>query len=172
MDFVGRPGLLITSHPDVADASVIGVPDPKWQERPLAVVVVKDGHTVTPDQLREFLTGKVAKWWLPERWTFVDAVPRTSVGKYDKRALRAQYADGMLEVIQISAQPVDLFLLTGPDPTGVSSARRICESSRRRLLDQRISAVHADLLPRRVGAFHRVQIRLSRLRGLAGAADR
>ena len=93
--------LLIGSHPDVADASVIGVPDPKWQERPLAVVVVKDGHAVTPEQLREFLSGKVAKWWLPERWTFVGAVPRTSVGKYDKRALRAQYADGMLDVIQV-----------------------------------------------------------------------
>ena len=93
--------LLIASHPDVADATVIGIPDPKWQERPLAVVVVKEGHQVTPEKLRAFLSGKVAKWWLPERWAFTDAVPRTSVGKYDKRALREQYAKGALNVTGI-----------------------------------------------------------------------
>lgn len=90
----------IASHPDVAEASVIGVPDPRWQERPLGVVVVKDGHQVTALDLREFLADKVARWWVPERWSFVDAVPRTSVGKYDKRALRALYTAGALEVIQ------------------------------------------------------------------------
>ena len=95
--------LLIASHPDVTDASVIGVPDQKWQERPLAVVVVADGHEVTPRQLRDFLSDKVARWWLPERWSFVDAVPLTSVGKYDKRALRARYATGQLDVIEVKA---------------------------------------------------------------------
>jgi fatty-acyl-CoA synthase len=92
---------LIATHPGVADAAVIGVPDQRWQERPLAVVVLKKGHTVTPDELRAFLSGKVARWWLPERWTFVDAVPLTSVGKYDKRSLRARYADGALTVLHV-----------------------------------------------------------------------
>ncbi|VEG52652.1 medium chain fatty-acid-CoA ligase FadD14 [Mycolicibacterium aurum] len=93
--------LLIASHPDVAEASVIGVPDDRWQERPLAVVVIKENHTVTPEQLREFLSDKVAKWWLPERWTFVEAVPRTSVGKFDKRALRSQHAEGAFQVLEV-----------------------------------------------------------------------
>jgi fatty-acyl-CoA synthase len=93
--------LLIAGHPDVAAAVVIGVPDQKWQERPLAAVVVKEGHAVTPEQLRAFLSDKVAKWWLPERWTFVDTVPLTSVGKFDKKALRAQHADGVLDVFEI-----------------------------------------------------------------------
>jgi fatty-acyl-CoA synthase len=93
--------LLIASHPDVADATVIGVPDDKWQERPLAAVVVKGGREVTPEQLQAFLSDKVAKWWLPERWTFVDEVPRTSVGKYDKKVLRARHADGQLTVVEV-----------------------------------------------------------------------
>jgi acyl-CoA synthetase (AMP-forming)/AMP-acid ligase II len=93
--------VLLSSHPDVAEASVVGVSDPKWQERPLAAVVVKEGHKVTPEQLCEFLQDKVASWWVPERWAFIDAVPRTSVGKFDKRALRASYAQGDLEVIEI-----------------------------------------------------------------------
>lgn len=77
------------------------MPDDRWQERPLAVVVVKENHTVTPEQLREFLSDKVAKWWLPERWTFVEAVPRTSVGKFDKRALRSQHAEGAFQVLEV-----------------------------------------------------------------------
>ena len=93
--------LLIGSHPDVAEASVVGVPDPKWQERPLAVVVVREGHHVTAEELREYLLDKVAKWWLPERWTFVDVVPKTSVGKFDKRALRAMYAGRQLKVVEV-----------------------------------------------------------------------
>ena len=93
--------VLISGHPDVAEASVVGVSDPKWQERPLAAVVVKEGHKVTPAQLCEFLKDKVADWWVPERWTFIGAVPRTSVGKFDKRALRASYAQGELDVIEV-----------------------------------------------------------------------
>ncbi|MCR1784966.1 long-chain fatty acid--CoA ligase [Nocardioides carbamazepini] len=92
--------LLIASHPDVLEAAVIGVPDERWQERPLAAVVVKEGHEVTPAQLRDFLADKVAKWWLPERWTFIDQVPRTSVGKFDKKVLRAQHSDGGLDVVE------------------------------------------------------------------------
>ena len=93
---------LLAAHPAVLEAAVIGVPDEKWQERPLAAVVVKQGQTVTPDDLQAFLQGKVARWWLPERWSFIEQVPRTSVGKYDKKVLRSRYADGALEVETVS----------------------------------------------------------------------
>jgi fatty-acyl-CoA synthase len=84
----------------VLEASVVGVPDERWQERPLAVVVLQEGAAATPKQLREFLADKVVRWWLPERWTFIDQVPRTSVGKYDKKTIRARHADGDYEVLE------------------------------------------------------------------------
>ena len=93
--------LLLAGHPAVLEATVIGVPDEKWQERPLAVIVTREGAEVTPSQLRDFLDGKVAKWWLPERWCFVPEVPKTSVGKFDKKVLRAQHAAGVLTVVDI-----------------------------------------------------------------------
>ena len=93
--------LLLAGHPDVLEASVIGVPDEKWQERPLAVIVVRDGREPTPAHLRDFLVGKVAKWWLPERWCFVSEVPKTSVGKFDKKRLRSLHAEGELAVVEI-----------------------------------------------------------------------
>ncbi|WP_295700686.1 long-chain fatty acid--CoA ligase [Lapillicoccus sp.] len=92
----------IMAHPDVLEASVIGVPDPKWDERPLASVVLNEGATVTADELRDFISGKVAKWQLPERWAFIDEVPKTSVGKFDKKVLRKRYADGELDVKQLT----------------------------------------------------------------------
>ena len=88
----------LMAHPAVAEASVVGVPDDKWGERPLATVVVRDGATVTVEELREHLAAKVATWQLPERWAFVDEVPKTSVGKFDKKVIRRQYADGALDV--------------------------------------------------------------------------
>jgi fatty-acyl-CoA synthase len=88
----------VMSHPAVAEAAVIGVPDEKWDERPLVAVVLREGHTVTAAELREFLADKVAKWQLPEHWTFIDEVPKTSVGKFDKKRLRASHADGKLDV--------------------------------------------------------------------------
>lgn len=91
----------LMAHPDVLEAAVVGVPDDRWQERPLASVVVREGATVTPEQLREFLTGRVAKWQVPERWTFIEEVPKTSVGKFDKKVLRRRYADGELEVSRV-----------------------------------------------------------------------
>jgi len=91
--------LLIAAHPDVVEAAVIGVPDARWQERPLAAVVVKEGREVTPEELRVFLSTKVAKWWIPDRWTFIPQVPRTSVGKFDKKILRADFAAGSMTVI-------------------------------------------------------------------------
>ncbi|WP_243790251.1 long-chain fatty acid--CoA ligase [Saccharopolyspora gloriosae] len=86
----------LVSHPAVAEAMVVGVPDPKWDERPLAAVVLHEGAQVDVAELRAFLTDRVAKWQLPEHWTFIDEAPKTSVGKYDKKRLRKQHADGEL----------------------------------------------------------------------------
>ncbi|HEY1572226.1 MAG TPA: fatty acid--CoA ligase [Pseudonocardiaceae bacterium] len=91
----------VMAHPAVAEAAVIGVPDPKWDERPLVAVVLREGAEVTPDELREFLDGKVAHWQVPENWTFIAEVPKTSVGKFDKKRLRSQHADGQLAVHHI-----------------------------------------------------------------------
>ena len=91
----------LMGHPAVREAAVVAVPDPRWEERPLACVVLAEGASATPQELREHLGQHVAKWQLPERWTVIDAVPKTSVGKFDKKVLRKQYADGALEVTQI-----------------------------------------------------------------------
>ncbi|WP_067666814.1 long-chain fatty acid--CoA ligase [Nocardia miyunensis] len=88
-------------HPAVAEASVVGVPDEKWDERPLVAIVLKDGATAEPAELQGFLADKFAKWQLPEHWTFIDEIPKTSVGKFDKKRLRARYADGDLEVVTL-----------------------------------------------------------------------
>jgi len=88
----------LMAHPDVVEASVVGVPDEKWGERPLATVVLREGSTATLAELRDFLGERVAKWQVPERWAIVDEVPKTSVGKFDKKTLRRQYADGALVV--------------------------------------------------------------------------
>nr|WP_202502318.1 long-chain fatty acid--CoA ligase [Streptomyces sp. SID5785] len=91
----------LMSHPDVAEAAVVAVPDEKWGERPLATVVLKEGATADFETLRTFLAEKVAKWQLPERWSIVPTVPKTSVGKFDKKVLRKQYADGDLDVTRL-----------------------------------------------------------------------
>ncbi|HET8614138.1 MAG TPA: long-chain fatty acid--CoA ligase [Actinomycetales bacterium] len=88
----------LMAHPKVKEASVVGVPDEKWGERPLATVVVLEGQSVTADELRDFLSDRVAHWQLPERWAFIDEVPKTSVGKFDKKVLRRRFADGELVV--------------------------------------------------------------------------
>jgi fatty-acyl-CoA synthase len=82
-----------TGHPAVAEAAVIGVPHPKWQERPLLLAVVRRGHTVTRDELIDYLSGEVAKWWLPNDVVFVDELPHTATGKLLKMKLREQYRD-------------------------------------------------------------------------------
>ncbi|MBV1939868.1 long-chain fatty acid--CoA ligase [Streptomyces sp. BV286] len=93
----------LMAHPDVAEAAVVAVPDDKWGERPLATVVLKEGASADFNDLRSFLAGegKIAKWQLPERWTIIETVPKTSVGKFDKKVLRRQYAAGELDVTQI-----------------------------------------------------------------------
>jgi fatty-acyl-CoA synthase len=87
---------LLAGSPAVLEAAVIGIPDEKWTERPLAVVVLRGD--ATPEQLADYLQGKVATWQIPENWTFIDEVPKTSVGKFDKKVLRARYAAGELDV--------------------------------------------------------------------------
>jgi fatty-acyl-CoA synthase len=97
---------LIMAHPAVAEAAVIGVPDEKWGERPLAAVVLQpDADPVTPDELRAYLGDRIPRWQLPERWCFIDEVPKTSVGKFKKTTLRDQYAAGTLEVTQLGTLP-------------------------------------------------------------------
>jgi fatty-acyl-CoA synthase len=90
----------LIGHPDVLEAAVVGVPDDRWQERPLAVVVLGDGASANAGELRKFLSDKVVRWWLPERWAFADEIPRTSVGKYDKKAIRSRYADNGYQVFE------------------------------------------------------------------------
>jgi fatty-acyl-CoA synthase len=86
----------IMAHPAVAEAAVIGVPHPKWSERPLACVVVAPDAELTAEELIEFLDGRVAKWWLPDDVVFIDEVPKTSVGKFSKKDLRDRFADHVL----------------------------------------------------------------------------
>jgi fatty-acyl-CoA synthase len=89
---------ILMGHPDVVEAGVIGVPDPRWDERPLACVVRKEGSDVDAPTLAAFVGAHVAKWQIPERWSFIDEVPKTSVGKFDKKVLRARHEQGDLEV--------------------------------------------------------------------------
>ena len=88
----------VMAHPDVFEAAVIAVPDPKWSERPLVAVVPKPGRTPSPSDLVDFLAGRVPRWWLPDQWTFITEIPKTSVGKFDKKLMRAAFADGDYEV--------------------------------------------------------------------------
>jgi fatty-acyl-CoA synthase len=83
----------IMAHPKVAEAAVIAVSHPKWQERPLACVVVREGETLGRDEVIEFLQGRVASWWVPDDVVFIDEVPKTSVGKFSKKDLRDRFAD-------------------------------------------------------------------------------
>lgn len=83
----------LMAHPSVMEAAVIAKPDPKWGERPLAVVVAKQGESLTGEILRDFLKTRVAKWWIPDAFEFVTEIPKTSVGKLNKMALRERFAD-------------------------------------------------------------------------------
>jgi fatty-acyl-CoA synthase len=87
----------LMSHPDVMEAAVIAKPDERWTERPLACVVCCEGVSLTPEELHAHLEPLVAKWWLPDGYAFIEAVPKTSVGKFDKKVLRAQLAEGTLD---------------------------------------------------------------------------
>ncbi|MFF4950543.1 long-chain fatty acid--CoA ligase [Streptomyces chattanoogensis] len=91
----------LMAHPGVAEAAVVAVPDEKWGERPLATVVLTDGSAITYEELQAFLGERIARWQLPERWAVIPSVPKTSVGKFDKKVLRRQYADGELKVTRL-----------------------------------------------------------------------
>jgi fatty-acyl-CoA synthase len=83
----------LMGHPKVAEAAVVAVPHPKWDERPLAVVVLKPGQSATKDELLQFIEPHFAKWWLPDAVEFASEIPRTSAGKFKKSVLREQYRD-------------------------------------------------------------------------------
>jgi fatty-acyl-CoA synthase len=88
----------IMAHPKVLEASVIAVHHPKWQERPLAVVVPQPQYQgqLTKEEIMEFLRPRIAKWWLPDDVVFIETIPKTSVGKFDKKALREMFKDYQL----------------------------------------------------------------------------
>jgi fatty-acyl-CoA synthase len=87
----------LMGHPEVAEAAVIAVPDPKWAERPLAVVVRKPGSEVGEAELVASIAGRFPKWWLPDRVEFVDELPKTATGKFSKRTLRERFVGGVQE---------------------------------------------------------------------------
>jgi fatty-acyl-CoA synthase len=89
----------LMAHEAIEEAAVIARPDEKWSERPLACVVVAEGSELTPEELRQHLSSRVAKWWIPETFAFIEEVPKTSVGKFDKKVLRQRLKDGELEQV-------------------------------------------------------------------------
>ena len=90
----------LMAHPQVSEAAVIGVPDDKWGERPLACVVLLPGSSVTAEDLRGFLGERVPRWQLPEQWSFITEVPKTGVGKFAKTRIREAHARGDYEIIE------------------------------------------------------------------------
>ncbi len=106
----------LMSHDDVVEAAVIAKPDERWSERPLCCVVLNDGASTTAEQLVEHLRGRVAKWWLPDEFAFVSEIPKTSVGKFDKKVLRGRLSEGTLERrVRVSQEQ--------PSPSTASRAR-------------------------------------------------
>jgi fatty-acyl-CoA synthase len=95
----------LMSHPKVVEAAVVAVPDEKWSERPLATVVLAQGEQVSAAELRAHLGASFPAWQLPERWSFIAEVPKTSVGKFDKKVLRQRYANGDLDVLHTPRSP-------------------------------------------------------------------
>ena len=91
---------LAVGHPKVAEAAVIGVMHPKWDERPLLVIVLKKGESATKEDILGFMQGKVAKWWMPDDVVFVEEIPHTATGKIQKLTLRQQFKDYRLPGVQ------------------------------------------------------------------------
>jgi fatty-acyl-CoA synthase len=91
----------LMAHPDVLEAAVIGVPDDRWGERPFACVVIREGTDLPAEHLRDHLAASVPRWQLPERWAYIDEVPKTSVGKFSKRLMREAYSQGEYKVIKL-----------------------------------------------------------------------
>jgi fatty-acyl-CoA synthase len=91
---------LAVGHPKVAEAAAIGVAHPKWDERPLLVIVLKKGETTTKEDILAFMQGKIAKWWMPDDVVFVQEIPHTATGKIQKMTLRKQFKDYRLPNVQ------------------------------------------------------------------------
>jgi fatty-acyl-CoA synthase len=87
----------IMAHPAVAEATVVGLKHVKWQERPAAFVVPREGSDVTEEEVLGFLEDRVAKWWMPDKVVFIEQIPKTGTGKFDKKVVRDQYADLLLQ---------------------------------------------------------------------------
>jgi fatty-acyl-CoA synthase len=87
----------LMAHPDVTEATVVGLKQVKWQERPVAFVVPRQGAEVDEADLLTFLEERVAKWWLPDRVIFIDQIPKTGTGKFDKKVVRQDYADLLMD---------------------------------------------------------------------------
>jgi fatty-acyl-CoA synthase len=94
----------LMAHPSIAEAAVIAVPDEKWTERPLAVVVLKPDAAATSEELRDFLGKSFVKWWLPDRFEFIDEIPKTAVGKFRKTALREMFVEPEAEATTPAAE--------------------------------------------------------------------
>ena len=84
---------LAVGHPDVAEAAVIGIAHPKWDERPLLIIIPKPDRSPTKEGILAFMEGKIAKWWMPDDVVFVKDIPHTATGKIQKTALRDQFRD-------------------------------------------------------------------------------
>jgi fatty-acyl-CoA synthase len=82
---------LLMAHPAIAEAAVIAIPDERWGERPLGVVVLREGSEASVEELRAHLGREFAKWQLPERYEFVERIPRTATGKFKKLELRERF---------------------------------------------------------------------------------
>ena len=91
---------LAVGHPKVAEAAVIGVAHPKWDERPLLVIVLKKGESATKEEILGFMQGKIAKWWMPDDVVFVEEIPHTATGKIQKITLRQRFKDYVLPSVQ------------------------------------------------------------------------
>ncbi|GAC56313.1 putative fatty-acid--CoA ligase [Gordonia hirsuta DSM 44140 = NBRC 16056] len=89
----------IAAHPEILECTVIGVPDPKWDERPFVLAVTTEGSTLDVPTIRAWLEERIPRWQVPERWSFGEEVPKTSVGKFDKKRVRQHYAEGLYEVV-------------------------------------------------------------------------
>ncbi|MDQ4093265.1 MAG: fatty acid--CoA ligase, partial [Actinomycetota bacterium] len=89
----------LMAHQKVVEAAVVAVPDDRWGERPLATVVIAQDEQVSAGELRAHLSASVPAWQLPERWSFLDQIPKTSVGKFDKKLIRSRYANGDLDIV-------------------------------------------------------------------------
>jgi fatty-acyl-CoA synthase len=94
---------LAVAHPKVAEAAVIGVRHPKWDERPLLIVVLKKDQSANKDEILSFMRGKIANWWMPDEVVFVDEIPHTATGKIQKTALRERFKDFVLSASAAAA---------------------------------------------------------------------